>query len=227
MKKTLTYRLSVAGTVLLALAACQPSVPDSGSGVGFNDYQGYEQERLERARALEQNQLNLPAGSAAPLTALESEQPVQPLQPTGAAANEAEAVAADTRELLQRPTGISDEQDFGAVSERESIESDRQRLAAQRQQYRVIEPTAVPQRPSNLGPNVAAFAVSTSHPIGSKVYSRSATNSSRSARACQKYSSPNAAQEAFLDAGGPERDRLGLDPDGDGYACGWDPRPFR
>ena len=36
-----------------------------------------------------------------------------------------------------------------------------------------------------------------------------------------------AAQEAFLKAGGPERDRYGLDPDGDGFACRWDPTPFR
>jgi hypothetical protein len=30
-----------------------------------------------------------------------------------------------------------------------------------------------------------------------------------------------------LSNGGPERDRLGLDPDGDGFACYWDPTPFR
>ena len=24
-----------------------------------------------------------------------------------------------------------------------------------------------------------------------------------------------------------ERDRMGLDPDGDGFACAWDPAPFR
>ena len=35
------------------------------------------------------------------------------------------------------------------------------------------------------------------------------------------------AQSAFLDSGGPEKDRKGLDPDGDGFACGWDPTPFR
>ena len=40
-------------------------------------------------------------------------------------------------------------------------------------------------------------------------------------------SSPDQAQIDFLSKGGPERDRLSLDPDGDGYACGWDPRPFR
>jgi hypothetical protein len=45
--------------------------------------------------------------------------------------------------------------------------------------------------------------------------------------ACAKYASPDLAQQAFLERGGPERDRLGVDPDGDGFACSWDPRPFR
>ena len=31
----------------------------------------------------------------------------------------------------------------------------------------------------------------------------------------------------FLAAGGPERDRKGIDPDGDGFACGFNPAPFR
>ncbi|CAN0586593.1 unnamed protein product, partial [Ectocarpus sp. 12 AP-2014] len=35
------------------------------------------------------------------------------------------------------------------------------------------------------------------------------------------------AQIAFLEAGGPEKDRNGMDPDGDGFACNWDPTPFR
>ena len=30
-----------------------------------------------------------------------------------------------------------------------------------------------------------------------------------------------------LPCGGPERDPRGLDPDGDGFACDWDPAPFR
>ena len=45
--------------------------------------------------------------------------------------------------------------------------------------------------------------------------------------ACARYGSPDLAQQAFLAAGGPDRDRRGLDPDGDGFACAWDPRPFR
>ena len=46
-------------------------------------------------------------------------------------------------------------------------------------------------------------------------------------RACAAYSSPDRAQEDFLASGGPERDRKSLDPDGDGFACAWDPAPFR
>jgi hypothetical protein len=44
---------------------------------------------------------------------------------------------------------------------------------------------------------------------------------------CDRYRSKDEAQQDFLAKGGPERDAYGLDPDGDGYACGWDPRPFR
>ena len=38
---------------------------------------------------------------------------------------------------------------------------------------------------------------------------------------------PFDAQRAFLAAGGPDQDRLGLDPDGDGFVCGWSPLPYR
>ncbi len=124
--------------------------------------------------------------------------------------------------------GISDEQDFGAVSSRESIQSDAQRLEAQREAYQVIPPEPVPQRPADTGPNIVSFALGTSNQPGEQVYSRSGTNSqSRFTRNCAKYSSSDKAQEAFLEAGGPQRDRMGLDPDGDGFACYWDPRPFR
>ena len=45
--------------------------------------------------------------------------------------------------------------------------------------------------------------------------------------ALPRYASPDKAQQDFLAKGGPDRDRLGVDPDGDGFACSWDPRPFR
>ncbi len=124
--------------------------------------------------------------------------------------------------------GISDEQDFGAVAERETIQSDRQRIEAQREAYRVIPPQPIEQRPSDTGPNIVAFALNTSNGVGERLYSRTGLNAqNRFLRNCAKYPSSDLAQRDFLERGGPERDRLGLDPDGDGFACYWDPEPFR
>ncbi len=125
------------------------------------------------------------------------------------------------------PATISDENDFAAVKARETIQSDAARIARNRAQYTVVQPTAVPERPASTGPNIVAFAVSTTHAPGTPVYRRSGLRGGDNAARCARYGSPDRAQEAFLDAGGPERDRLGLDPDGDGFACLWDPRPFR
>lgn len=93
--------------------------------------------------------------------------------------------------------------------------------------YNVVTPKAVPSRPANSGPSVAGFALATSHPVGQPVYSRSSASTDRSARACARYASDDLAQAAFLQTGGPEADGQGLDPDGDGYACAWDPERFR
>ena len=122
---------------------------------------------------------------------------------------------------------ISDENDFGAVASRQSIESDARRIAANQQQYEVIAPIALPERRGNQA-NIVPYALSTSHPRGTKIYRRLGVGlGPRSQRKCAGYASADLAQVDFLGAGGPEKDRLNLDPDGDGYACGWDPRPFR
>ena len=123
--------------------------------------------------------------------------------------------------------GLSDEQDFGAVSDRQSIESDAERIERNRALYTLIEPTEVPIRPGTDIPNIVAYAIKTSNPIGQPLYLRPFKSQNRSLWNCAKYVSDAAAQEAFLKAGGPERDRYGLDPDGDGFACRWDPTPFR
>lgn len=126
-----------------------------------------------------------------------------------------------------RRAGISDEQDFAAVSARESIESDAERLARARAQYQVVQPGALPQRTGAPGPNIVAFALATSHAPGTPMYRRSAFGTRDPMANCGRFNSPDLAQEAFLAAGGPERDPQRLDPDGDGFVCGWDPRPFR
>lgn len=124
--------------------------------------------------------------------------------------------------------GISDENDFAAVGERRSIEDDAARRAQNKANYTVITPTAVPQRTGADGPNIVAYALETKHAPGTKMYSRLKIGGvSRYEKACARYGSDEAAQLAFLEKGGPKNDRLGVDPDGDGYACKWDPSPFR
>ena len=129
--------------------------------------------------------------------------------------------------ILNNP-GISDENNFDAVASRQSIESDAARIAAQRKQYEVIQPTALPTRRGNAQPNVVQYALQTSHPRGTKVHRRTnLASASRTQRNCAQYTSADEAQIDFLSIGGPDRDRKALDPDGDGYACDWDPAPIR
>ena len=132
-----------------------------------------------------------------------------------------------TSEMNYAQGGVSDEQDFKAVTSRESIESDKERIACNRQQYVVVQPGAVPQRPNDEGPNIAAYALETTNPPGVKLYTRPPFYLTNPERACAKFTSSDKAQQAFLAAGGPQRDPKALDPDGDGFACAWDPRPFR
>lgn len=150
------------------------------------------------------------------------------LDPNRARGDGMAGVASVSSETDPNNVGISDENDFGAVSSRETIASDAERIARNREQYQVIQPGALPTRDGTAGgSNIVAFAVSTSHAPGTPMYKRSAIGLSNPERACARFASPDLAQEAFLAAGGPDRDRKGLDPDGDGYACSWDPRPFR
>lgn len=124
--------------------------------------------------------------------------------------------------------GISDEQDFDAVSSRETIESDRQRIQQQRAQYQVIEVASVPDASVSGGPNLVQYALSTSHAPGTRVHRRlNPLRWSRWENACLQFRNQDAAQEAFLSRGGPNRDPDHLDPDGDGFACWWDPTPMR
>nr|WP_239113591.1 hypothetical protein [Shimia biformata] len=128
--------------------------------------------------------------------------------------------------LLNNP-GISNENDFAAVGERRSIQDDADRLQRNRDAYQVVAATTVPERVES-GPNVVAYALETQNPVGTRIYSRITLNAkSRYQKNCAKFPSADQAQMAFLSKGGPQIDRLGLDPDGDGFACAWNPAPFR
>lgn len=214
----------VAISATVVLAACAPNVPDSGAGVGFGSYSDYLRER-ERATM----QGGVPVRPNPPISSERVATAPVATGATAAAPRRAETVAGIARqsgEMVGSPR-ISDEQDFDAVASRESIESDRERLEQQRQQYVVIEPTALPERVGAQRSNIVQFALSSRHNPGTQMYRRGGIRFTSPERACARYPSADLAQEAFLDRGGPDRDPLGLDPDGDGFACGWDPRPFR
>lgn len=97
-----------------------------------------------------------------------------------------------------------------------------EQLAAARDQLVIIPPTSVPNQVQ--GVNIALYAQQTSNAVGERVYQR---RGMRTGGGCGRYSNPDDAQRAFLAAGGPQDDPRGMDPDGDGFACSWDPTPYR
>lgn len=239
---TRSFHASALGAVfaVLGVAACTPTATDTGSGVGFSDYNSYIRgaapapdgagvmppptgsfDPAAAAAAIDRAD-----GSALPAATQPTELPVvtdSSSRPRGGAPT---GIAEENGEMASN-TGISDEQDFEAVKSRETIESDAERIAANRAQYVIVEPQDLPTRPGDTGPNIVEFALATTHAPGVQMYKRSGIGLRSADQACAKYASPDKAQSDFLAKGGPERDRLGVDPDGDGFACSWDPRPFR
>lgn len=257
-------RSFVIGCAFLALAACQPEIPDSGAGVGFDNavlkpvpqQSTTTSAAIPPATAVSQETLSSPTATAAAAPKPKPQSTQQPMATTATAATATTTVASANNEppvptrsstsapqatpdgivhaspsnpapaVMDNP-GISDENNFASVGSRRSIEDDAARIANNKANYQIITPTALPTR-TGSGPNVVAFALSTKHAVGTKAYSRiGLTTQSRHQKACAKYGSSSEAQSAFLTKGGPKKDRLGLDPDGDGFACSWDPTPFR
>lgn len=238
--------ISLVVTAAMALSACQPAIPDSGRGAGFDSFQAQQEQRDAALASSAQTALPAPSAvNATPLAAVDdgsaastAAQTARILDATrpGGLGNDAVsnsgvepiiASPANAAPPVLNSKGISQENNFDAVSGERSIEGDAARLAANRAQYRVVQPEALPDR-AEAGPNIVSYALQNKHPVGTAVYTRRGFNKARKyERACVGYSHPDQAQIAFLSAGGPERDREGMDPDGDGYACTWDPTPYR
>lgn len=200
-----------------ALAACAPTVPDSGTRSGHSQ------------SFLDQSDTAL-AGPVAPAggTAVDGfDDPLGLGQSARARGDAPSGIAAQSGELALNNPAISDEQSFDAVAARETIESDRERLERLRAQYQVVAPTALPRRTGDIGPNIVQYALSTPNRLGVTSYRRlNPMRWTASERNCAAFASADLAQIEFLDRGGPERDPRNLDPDGDGFACTWDPAPF-
>ncbi len=227
-------RISSACAVLALMGCGASSIPDSNPnarGVGFGGVDEFQAQREARdvqleARISDEDRSAAAIGDQTLAVLNQTASPGETIETTPT--NVAVTSLPQAAPLATDNPDISDEQDFAAVSARESIESDRDRLARQREAMEVVQPQAVPERPGGSGPNVVSYALATTHPVGQPMHNRSSRfNEERYRRACAQYASPDQAQADFLANGGPERDRRGLDPDGDGYACFWDPSPFR
>lgn len=230
--------------LVLGLAGCDPIMSDSDA-LGIPSYDDFDAQReaeltgrfsdaalmpLEVTTLPDLGDVGLlPAGDAPTEASLPPAQPLDqslPAQETTAAAAAVDGPQPLGIDQASRD-GFSAENDFDAVSGQRSIEDDAQRLARIREQYQQIAPTAVPDRPGTAAPNIVEYALATTNPVGLKIYPRILPSERRFLRNCATYRNADQAQRDFLARGGPKSDRRGLDPDGDGYACGWDPSPFR
>ena len=236
---------------VLALGACTQQVPDSGAAAARAQAERNAAARDAQIAASQTTTFVNPAPAVAtplppaaaqsPTTAATPAPAVQTAElaalgigtaPIGLAQDQAmqqplPTPAAPTPAAPANNPGLSDEQSFEAVSNRETIESDAERRARQAAALQVVMPSALPDRPADTGPNIVQYALNAPNKLGQEWYSRSIfSGQGKFQRNCATYNSPDAAQRDFLLRGGPEKDPRGLDPDGDGFACGWDPAPF-
>ena len=122
----------VAALALSALAACAGQVPDSNPntrGVGFGDPSEFEAARAARDQELEARRAPVPDDRAIAQDTLAVLNTTSGNGQTGPVATGAPLSAPG---MLANNPDISDEQNFDAVASRETIESDRERLARQR-----------------------------------------------------------------------------------------------
>jgi hypothetical protein len=209
--------------VCVALAACTsgappsdqifyevpPPVPQSSQTSGRDDFTG----RIEAALADEGAVAGqVPAGAPLAATAIDpafaTGTPVAPV-PGGVA-----ATPLDDDTLNLNLYTLEQQRIDAAIAERE--------LSEARSQLVIVQPGAVPQAPE--GANIALYASRTTNAVGERRYAR---NAGFGTGGCRRFASADEAQRAFLAGGGPERDPYNLDPDGDGFACAWDPEPYR
>ena len=220
---TMRSVLSLAALAWLVACAPPPHLQPQG-GDGFGDTPDY----APAAGAIAAAPSTVPGASGISSSELNSA-----LYGTAApAGSAAAAVPSPAYPLAVAPQpgtlGMSDEQDFTAVAARETIETDKQRIDANKAQYQQIAPTALPERDAAAAVSpVIQYVLSAPNRLGEPIYQRRAVKPDAHLKACQRYATEEAAQEAFLKAGGPKRDTKKLDPDGDGFACKFDPTPFQ
>jgi hypothetical protein len=236
------------------VSACASGAPYSnvidtaGSGVGFSDYAQYmraqeELSRIRQAEAAAARRALVPPSGAPGQVAFQpqgfgSAQTQMPQQaPLGQpiAATPLQSQPAPQQVAQSFNTGQSVAATPAPAEPAVSAQSFEAQPFGTPIQNRVVRRDYVPQvrvteadAPAASGPNLFMYALSTQHSVGQERYSRrNPFRWNRWEAACSRYPHQDLAQEAFLAAGGPERDPEHMDPDGDGFACWWDPAPFR
>ncbi|SRR6056297_18193 len=214
-------RRTGSAVAILALAACGtgPAPNDVAQGVGFQDYQEYQTRRAALRVP--------PTAPAAPQTALPPAEVVaEPFAPPPAGT---QWVAVDpvpatggTVDVARIAAGAIAEAEGGTPAPAAAP----QQIATAPSADNFVAPP-LPEGMSVLGATVVAFALSTDHAVGQRVYSRFPFRLGRPEVRCSDFRTTDLAQDWFLTNEGPERDRAGLDPDGDGFACNWSPERYR
>lgn len=214
----------------MLLAGCQPDVPNSGAGVGFGTYEDYLRQRESQLKgSATQAQTATPPVDGGYGTSGYGATPVTSaagMAAQGAAGADATAtggsgsIGADTLAALRATAPAGESGPAGTTPPAAAA------TGSVGAPLNAMSPAAMPGNGAS-GPNLAAYALAAKNAPGQSVWPRGGIRLTSSEKACAKYISPDLAQMAFLQKGGPQKDPLNLDPDGDGFACGWDPRPFQ
>ncbi|WP_444454996.1 hypothetical protein ACTTAI_06590 [Rhodobacter capsulatus] len=213
----------------LTLAACEPSVPNSAAGVGFGDYNNYQQQREAALQGAPVSSTALPPagqstaayGNTAALDAAAAKTTQGTIGAEAIAALRATAPSTPGSAPVNPATG----EYIGVNGQPRAPGVPMDAMS----HYDGTKPAPVTDMTGSAaaGPNLAAYALSATNTLGQKVYERNGFKMTSTEKACAKYVSTDLAQRAFLEKGGPVKDPGNLDPDGDGFACAWDPRPFQ
>lgn len=243
---------------LLGLAGCAAGPNSyatmTSTGVGFGDYQRYLRARTAEPAAPGRSAIPYSVPPETPRTAIlppatmpasapstldivpVRERPAAPTAPSGPIATQRLAPAAQPAAPAPTPApaptviasatapqdAIRDQQVYHAGESRRTTPTGTAPAQAE------IVTASIPAPSDHGGPNLVAYALNASNPVGTEAYRRiNPLRWSRWQDACLQYRNQDAAQTAFLENGGPARDPGNLDPDGDGYACWWDPTPLR
>lgn len=199
MTVTKIRTIGLGAVLLIGLAACAAPPND--------------QDRAYETRAPQ----GLPQGTAAPSA-----------EGDGAAGEEGIISGTEEGREWNERTSLSElsgAENFEAILQERSREGDQEALKILRERYEIVTPQDLPTRKTEA--NVVAYALASTNPVGEKVFSRNPLDRLSAKSRCRRYASQDEAQAVFLDAGGPEQDTLGLDPDGDGYACEWTPEAYK